>query len=452
LEEAQPGLYRHANKSELDQLFSGAEKSLDRPLDVFEFYRVVTPLVAAIRCGHTNVEPPDFFVGQQDSPGVKSFPALVKIINGRIYIWRDLASKDSGPGGSEVLSINKVPAAQVVSTMLASTGGDGNIQTSRIKRIEGWGFIKKLMPLTGLRPPFELTVVDSNNGRPVQTRFEGVDIPTLGRNWEAWFPQDRPAARAGDLEFIDGGGIARMTVREFDGFVDDERKRGLGEFFQEAFRQLAARKTGVLILDLRDNRGGDDKLGTTLLSFLLGQPFEHYKDIVANKTSFTLGDGLFGTTRITLPYKTEKRGDNLYHIIDYPNLGVLQPSGPTFSGKVYVLMNGGSFSTAAEVISQLHSRGRAEFIGEEAGGAYDGNNSGTIAKVILPNTRLTLQVPLISYYLAVQGGVDNSRGVRPDHPVAYSISDYLMGADKEMTLAVELARRESMTSDSPGRE
>lgn len=403
--------------------------------------------MAALRCGHTNIELPDFFVKEQDSSRIKSFPALVKIIDGRIYVWRDLASNNSGLGGNEILSINKVPAAQVVSTMLASTGSDGNIQTSRIKRIEGWGFIKNLMPLAGLQPPFELMVADSNNGRSGQTRFEGVDIPTLGRSWETWFPQDRPPAHSGDLKFIDGGSIARMTVREFGGFVDDERKRGLGEFFQDAFQQLAARRTRVLILDLRNNNGGDDRLGTSLLSYLLGQPFEHYKDIVANKTSFTLGNGIFGTTRIRLPYKTEKRGDNLYHITDYPNLGVLQSSNPTFSGKIYVLMNGGSFSTAAEVISHLHSHGRAEFIGLEAGGAYDGNNSGTIAQVILPNTQLTLQVPLMSYYLAVQDSGDNSRGVMPDYPVAYSISDYLAGTDKEMALAVELARRKSLTSD-----
>jgi hypothetical protein len=76
LEEAHPGLYRQTSKGELDRLFSEAEQSLDRPLDVFEFYRVLAPLVASIRCGHTNLQPPDFFVKEQDSSRVQSFPAL----------------------------------------------------------------------------------------------------------------------------------------------------------------------------------------------------------------------------------------------------------------------------------------------------------------------------------------------------------------------------------------
>lgn len=442
LEEAQPGLYRQTSKGELDRAFSEAEKSLDRPLDVLEFYRILAPPIASIRCGHTNIQLPDFFVKEQDSPRVKSFPALIKIIDGRVYIRRDLSDEKGGLAGKEILSINKVPAAQIVSTMLAATGGDGNIQTSRVERIEGWNFIKKLMPLTGLQPPFELAVSDSNDARPRQVRLDGLDIPALGRNWEAWFPRDRRPPRSADLEFMDGGRIALMTVREFGGFADDERRRGLEEFYRDAFRRIADENTKSLILDLRDNNGGDDKLGVLLLRHLIGEPFTHYEDVTARGTSFALGEGITGTNRIRLPYNAERRDDGLYHLIDYPDMGVLQPAAPTFSGKIYVLMNGGSFSTTAEVITQLHNHRRAVFIGEEDGGMYDGNNSGTIALVTLPNTRLVLTVPLMSFRLSVGGDRDNSRGVQPDYPVDYSIDDYMANSDKEMAAALGLARRE----------
>lgn len=432
LEEAQPGIYRRVSKSQLDRLFLEAESSLGRPLDVFEFYRVLSPLVAAVRCGHTNVELPDF-VKEQNSARAASFPVLIKIIDGRIFAWRDLSGGSDSLAGAEILSINQVPAAEIVSTMLASAGGDGDIQTSRVKRIEGWGFVEKLTPLTGLRSPFELTVADSAGGRREQVRLDGVAPAALRENWKARFPQDQQKTRSGEVEFVEGGRVARMTVREFGGFVDDERRRGLEDFYRDAFGQMAANRTEVLILDLRDNGGGDDRLGTLLLSYLLDKPFVHYRDIVARDTVFAL-DGW-----VRLPYRTERRGDGLYHIVDYPNLGVLRPSSPAFAGKVLVLMNGGSFSTTAEVISQLHSHGRAEFIGEESGGAYDGNNSGTIARVTLPHSRITLLVPLMSYYLSVGGGGDNSRGVRPDYPVSYSIADYLSNSDKAMALALEKA-------------
>ena len=68
-------------------------------------------------------------------------------------------------------------------------------------------------------------------------------------------------------------------------------------------------------------------------------------------------------------------------------------------------------------------------VGEEAGGAYDGNNAGTVAQVKLPNTKLTLLVPLISCCLAVNGGDGNSPSVKPNFGVEYSMGDYLTNSD-----------------------
>jgi len=60
LEEGHGGLYRYTKKVELDRIFDDAEKSLDHPMDFYEFYRVMAPTIAAIKCGHTNVSvPPD---------------------------------------------------------------------------------------------------------------------------------------------------------------------------------------------------------------------------------------------------------------------------------------------------------------------------------------------------------------------------------------------------------
>src|SRR5262249_41622227 len=53
LEEGHPGIYRYTPKEVLDQRFDEAEKALDHPMNVYEFYRVVAPGVAALKCGHT---------------------------------------------------------------------------------------------------------------------------------------------------------------------------------------------------------------------------------------------------------------------------------------------------------------------------------------------------------------------------------------------------------------
>src|SRR2546421_9622452 len=59
LEEGHSGIYRYTAKADLDRLFDQAAKALDRPMTCVEFYRVVAPVVAAIKCGHTGVGLPE---------------------------------------------------------------------------------------------------------------------------------------------------------------------------------------------------------------------------------------------------------------------------------------------------------------------------------------------------------------------------------------------------------
>src|SRR5262249_15491635 len=123
------------------------------------------------------------------------------------------------------------------------------------------------------------------------------------------------------------------------------------------------------------------------------------------------------------------------------NLGIQQPSKPTFAGKVFTLINGGCFSTTSEFLSQAHFHRRATFIGEESGGGYYGNTSGVVPALTLPNTKLVIQVPLLTYYMAVNGYKAAAHGVMPDHEVKYTIDELLAGTDKELALALELARK-----------
>jgi hypothetical protein len=61
--------------------------------------------------------------------------------------------------------------------------------------------------------------------------------------------------------------------------------------------------------------------------------------------------------------------------------------------------------------------------------------------VTLPHSKLNVRVPLVAYYMAVSGYRDAARGVIPDYPVHYSIEELLEGTDKEMAVALELARK-----------
>ncbi len=90
LEEGHSGIYRYSAKEELDGLFDSAEKSLIRPMSAVEFYRILAPVVAAIKCGHTGVGVPE---EMQKAYSTKALllPLQIRVLAGKVYILRDLS-------------------------------------------------------------------------------------------------------------------------------------------------------------------------------------------------------------------------------------------------------------------------------------------------------------------------------------------------------------------------
>jgi C-terminal processing protease CtpA/Prc len=373
-------------------------------------------------------------------------PLLVKVINKRPYVFRDFSDLANAPtdgttlAGQEIQSINGIPASRIVGTLLAAVGADGDVATARDVRISGARFAGNLITLLGLTSPYDLVVAYPGSKRQQKVRLNGVALPRINEASKARYPQDDPSGPAGTLKFEDDGKIAQIKILGFGGFVDAEKKKGLREFYKESFETIQAKGSKSLIIDLRGNGGGEDELGQLLVSYLINEPFKYYDDLVINAMTFSFGK--YTKSNITIPERiTEKRADGKVHAIGHPNWGIKQPSKPHFTGKVFILIDGGSFSTTSEFLSQAHFHKLATFIGEESGGGYYGNSSGFMPLLTLPNTNLTVRVPLMTYYMAVSGYKQASHGVIPDYPVPHTIADLIAGKDRDMELALKLARK-----------
>jgi hypothetical protein len=445
LEEGHSGIYRYTSKAELDAAFDRAAASLDRPMDAYEFFRVMAPTVARIKCGHTNVALPAD-LRQELNARAPALPLQVRALNKKLYVFRDFSSPDHKLAGMEIVSINGVPAAKILATMLAAIPADGDVESSRQARIGDWRFSAWLIALLGLKSPYDVALRDAKTRREQKAILTGIELPKLTEASKVAYPQDQFPERSGEMKFLDDGRIALMRIYGFGGFVDSEKKKGLREFYKESFEEIQTRGAKSLIIDLRNNGGGEDELGKLLLSYLIDEPFKYYDDLVINNDTFSFMK-YAGQPDFKLPEKVVEKGrDGKYHAIGHPNWGINQPNKPTFTGKVYILINGGSFSTTSEFLSQAHFHKRATFIGEESAGGYYGNSSGFMPTVTLPNTKLVVRVPLMTYYMAVSGYKAASHGVTPDYPIARAIQDLIAGTDRDMEQALKLAREQKSAS------
>lgn len=173
LEEGHPGIHRYTPKAELDQRFGEAEKALDRPMDVYEFYRIVAPAVAALKCGHTGVR-----INSDLDKGKPVLPLVVCILDRKLYILRDLSNAKGTLAGKEVRAINGVAVDKIVQTMLAATPGDGDVEISRARRTAA-NFASNLIDLLGLESPYTITYWDAKPSRECTIGLDGVDAAKL---------------------------------------------------------------------------------------------------------------------------------------------------------------------------------------------------------------------------------------------------------------------------------
>lgn len=438
LEEGHSGIYRYTKKPDLDAIFDAAARMLDRPMDALEFYRIAAPAVAAVKCGHTQVAPPQDLLKSMGA-SLALFPFSVEVLDGKVYVYRDYATPGGKLAGREIRSVNGIAIDRILSTMTAAASGDGNIPTSRAWRIgRGRGFQRGLYPLLGIQSPFRVTL-RSGGAKEESLDVDGILSAKLQEIAKERYPSDQRKDYNAEFRFEDGGKIAVLTVYGFGGTAGDPRKP-LAEYFPDVFRQIREKGSTALVLDVRNNGGGADALGKQLFSFLWDEPFRYYDDLIINARTFAFKPYMERPRDIPAD-AVEHRADGKYHPVKHPNLGVQQPSQPHFAGKVFILINGGSFSATCEFASIAHFHKRAKFIGEEGAGGYYGNTSGLSAGIALPNTKVQANIPLQTYYMSVSGYKQADRGVMPDYPVRNTIADLLAGKDRAMEMALRLARQ-----------
>jgi hypothetical protein len=398
LEVMHPGLYRYATRVELGGLFDSLGRSIDKPMNDQQFLSLLFLVQARIRNGHTM-----FLPGTDAMTWFKTrerfLPLDVRSFGGKLFI-RQNYSADSIEEGTEIIRINGVGSAEVWRQLMIRQIRDGYNQTYPEWILDQY-FYPHYSFVFGQSAEFQLEL-RNGSGDTVRTL---IHAPT--RDSIAWYRQlryGRPddGGQGITLRELTGKKIAVLTIRSLDPemllsrYMQDYRKA-----MDSAFHRLRQNGDSALILDLRDNQGGDFAAPCFLLARLIAKP-----------TPFLVGG---------------------------PESRLVRPVREGFSGRLVVLVNGGSFSATAILAATLERDKRAVFVGEETGG----NKyiiSGDPEEVILPCTKISCSIPTTTYKITT--GVNNGRGLIPQYPVRPELGDLGTGRDRAMEMAERLVKRQ----------
>jgi C-terminal processing protease CtpA/Prc len=437
LEEGHAGLYRYTSKAELDEHFESIEQELDHPMTEMEFFRMLAPLIAHIHDGHTGINLSQSLQKSLDSAPTL-FPFGLKFIGGKAYLFRNYSDREDVVMGSELCSIGSRPVPEIAQKMFPFIPNDAHIQTSKYWKLERPAYFGLLLNLVyGYSNSYTLTCQDPSSGEKktfTVKAIKGEDVPVIADRRYPGINQDRPPIQ---LEYKHD--VAILIIRTFSARSYQRANIGFPVFLRNAFQELEDKKIRHLIIDLRDNGGGADAYSKILFAHFIDKPYTFYKHLRTNNIEYSFFEytGIPLEQQKEFPLSFKKNEEGTYDLKFHPNLGEQKPIPPIYKGKVYVLLNGNSFSGTGECTSLMHFHKVAVFIGEECGAGYYGNTSGFMPRLTFPNSGIQVRIPMIQYTMAVSGYPED-RGIIPDYPVQPKIRDLLNGRDTVMEFALDL--------------
>ncbi|GJQ61986.1 MAG: peptidase S41 [Melioribacteraceae bacterium] len=417
LEEYNPALYEYNSEERFNEVFDSLYNSMD-DTSWLSFFRVASRLGAEMNEGHLTIgsSKAPFRRGFADG-SFKYMPLGMSIAGDSLFLWKHVTEDTTFRQGDRIISINGKTAEEIVAQLGDYILTDGHIKTARnhtIRNLFTWLYFWYIEQPDSFSLKFQ---------SPGSNEIKEVVLPALthkevGEAARKKFPPKAEEAESGDKfhikEIVDK--TAYLKLKSFDWRIVEEYQLDADKFYEDFFRDLKAQSVDYLIVDLRGNRGGRKEFANSMIPCI-------------NKAGFT---------------------GKYFESIKYSG-GVTEYETPEnsqyfFDGKIFVITDGGTFSSGTSLAVFLKELGHAIVVGEETGGRYEGFVAGSSEEVTLPNSGAKVYIPRYNMVnLTAISQKTSNRGLLPDHEVTYTPEEKISGIDKERklidSLIVEMKNR-----------
>ncbi len=362
---------------------------------------ILAEAAACLKDGHTEIMPVVPII-EAANPDVLMFPFRLK------RRFDDLAVKDTIPGledltGKSLVSVDDRPIKEFLQPALCRISGESDthrfVQFLDNQRLYGaWCAL------------FAESHVTMRFLEKHETSTRRIDLTSL-REYDELLPEGEESE--GFHHFYRDDNTCYFNC---ESFVDTDVRR---TYMAELFSELRAKKSQRLIIDIRQNGGGNPDLVVFLLEFLTEKPFKLWSRVdikisdllIEQHSDYSRYGDLAGLilSESDDPVKPQRRED-------------------LFKGDLYVLIGPCTFSAAAEFAAVVKDHGLGQLVGEETGGRRQ--STGDALTGLLPLSGIRFRVSAMLYYAATPEAGDETRGTLPDiSPKAEELSEYEETAD-----------------------
>lgn len=449
LETKHPSLYWYTPKDSMDFYFDSLYNNIADSMTELQFgWDVLAPLTQKIHCGHTSFGMSKNWSKFSGTVLIPSFPLHLKIWNDTMVVTVNLNRKDSLiKRGTLITSINGLRNHELIQQMFRYLPMDGYADNVNYVRLSS-NFPYYHRNIFGLFKNYRVGYIDEQGKErtallpmftPKKDTTPKKVMPVVAKPTKSKRQirrENRELYRS--LQIDTSLNTAILTINTFS----RGGGRHLRNFIRRSFRTIRKKEIGNLVIDLRSNGGGDVGISVLLTKFLRNTPFKVADTAYAVTKSlkpFTgnIKNGFF--TNLGLFFLTKKHRDGKYHFGYWEKHWYHPKENNHFDGKVYVLINGPTFSASTLFCNSVKGQENVTLVGEEAGGGWHGNSGIMIPDIVLPNTKLRVRLPLFKL-VQFNHVPQNGRGVAPDIFIPPTVEGVRKSVDRKMELVKGLIR------------
>lgn len=343
LSQVHPNMYSVCRQEDLLRAVNKAKASLTDSVTPLQLYLATAPIVAMIGDGHTNMWFPYNSLFTRE---LKRRPVYVRVQPDRSLICK--SSLDSIiPRGAKVLSINNISADSLINSMMPYVSGEKtHFKLSKIDNL-----FDALFQMLYAADEYTVQYQLAGSRKVLSHVFPATTWDEIKKRC----PSTRSGKKYERYSYtVDSlNNVAVMDFREFSDI------KGMEIFADSMFRELNNKGIGNLIIDVRNNGGGNSGVGDVLLRYISPEPFIQLEKMLVRVTPLT--SKLMGTS-----------GSRPMLILqEFDSTQFTHPRSIEeghYTGHVYLLTSNRTFSSASSFAWAFKECGMGKVIGEETGG------------------------------------------------------------------------------------
>ena len=440
-----PGLYKYQDKSTIDQYFENCKKALNHDQSLQEAYLNFHKMTSKFRCGHAypNFYNQEKFLKQELFENKNCLPFHFKLIDDRMLV---IKSADSTlKEGLEIKSINGISISKIIKTLLpiVRAAGSNNGKKRKLLEISGQYFeyfdIFYPMYFSSKTTNFEIVTFDFNTKKTSKLEIKAINHVEREKILKAKY--NETALAKTNFKWMD----SETAIMEINTFENYNYKYNFNKFFRECLTEFQQKKGQNLVIDIRKNEGGNTSDMMKLIKFLSPNNIE-FKDI-QNTWAFLKIDSTIqnyvdnkdwasawfnkDAKNFTLLPSGQYKDKNLDKVI------LIEPEKGLIPQNVYLLTSPTNSSATYIMADIFKTHKLATIVGQTTGGNQKGITASAMFFMVLPNTKIEVDVPLIGTDYDVAKTRPDA-GITPDVCVKPNIEDIMKGIDTEMEAVKKL--------------